>query len=208
MRIPSTTPLLWFAAALIPMMVSQLVRLHQTEPMAWFFWDYIGRVGALAVLALIPSARAVAFKHERLAVSQWEAALRIILWLVLIDIALKWVGPVINAVIPGTKLGAYPAARGWLYAFDLVFGLVLVAYHEEIVFRRMARHAFQGWLGDGAAMVFVTSLVFAGYHWWSGIGNIMVAFMLGVLLMMAYRRFDALWPVVAAHYLIDMGAFV
>jgi len=102
----------------------------------------------------------------------------------------------------------YPVSHGWLYAFDLIVGLVLVAYHEEIVFRRVARHVFQKWLGDGYAMIVATSLLFAAYHWWSGIGNICSAFLLGVGLMLAYKRLGALWPVMLAHYLMDIAAFI
>ena len=93
-------------------------------------------------------------------------------------------------------------------AFDFIVGLAIVAYHEEIVFRRMARHAFLPLLGDGVAMVMVTSLLFAAYHWWSGIGNITVAFLLGIALMLAYQRLKVLWPVVTAHYLMDVVAFI
>src|SRR5712672_1907068 len=45
---------LWFMAALIPMVASQVVRLQQLDPAAWIAWDYAGRLGALAVLAAIP----------------------------------------------------------------------------------------------------------------------------------------------------------
>jgi uncharacterized protein len=56
-------------------------------------------------------------------------------------------------------------------------------------------------------MVVVTSLLFAAYHWWSGIGNICSTFLLGVVLMLAYRRLGTLWPVVLAHYFMDIAAF-
>jgi hypothetical protein len=85
----STAAPLWFAAALIPTIAAQLVRLNQTDPAAWFLWDYAGRVGALAVLAAIPSARAIAFRHEQLRISQWETGLKIIIGLVLVDFFLK-----------------------------------------------------------------------------------------------------------------------
>ena len=41
---------LWFVAALVPMVLSQIVRLEQSDPATWIFWDYAGRLGALAVL--------------------------------------------------------------------------------------------------------------------------------------------------------------
>jgi len=48
---------LWFFAALVPMVASQIVRLRQSDPAAWIFWDYAGRLGALAVLGTIAAAR-------------------------------------------------------------------------------------------------------------------------------------------------------
>ena len=90
---------------------------------------------------------------------------------------------------------------------DAVFGLALVAYSEEIVFRRCARHLFQIYLNDGYAMVVVTSILFGAYHWWTGIGNIIEAVLIGILLMLFYRRSAALWPVVLGHYVTDIVDF-
>jgi len=64
----------WFAAALVPMVVSQIVRLEQSDPATWISWDYAGRVGALAVLGAIPSARNVAFRWAGLRMTYWQAA--------------------------------------------------------------------------------------------------------------------------------------
>jgi membrane protease YdiL (CAAX protease family) len=82
-----------------------------------------------------------------------------------------------------------------------------VAYSEEIVFRRCARSAFQGYFKDDWVLVVVSSLLFGAYHWWTGIGNIAEAVLIGVLLMLFYRRSIALWPVVLAHYLTDIVDF-
>ena len=104
-------------------------------------------------------------------------------------------------------LGVYPQPSGWLYLVDVVFGIALVAYSEEIVFRRCARHLFQIYLGDSYVSVFVTSLLFGAYHWWTGVGNIAEAAMMGILLMLFLRRSEALWPVVLGHYLTDIVDF-
>jgi len=50
-------------------------------------------------------------------------------------------------------------------------------------------------------------VVACGYHWWTGIGNIVEAVSVGVLLMLFYRRSAALWPAVLAHYLTDTVDF-
>jgi uncharacterized protein len=197
----------WFVAALVPMVVSQIVRLEQSDAATWIFWDYAGRLGALAVLGAIPPARAVAFRAKRLRMSRWEAALWVV-GIVLLDHYLcGWIRRTINTALPATVLGSYPEAHGGLHIVDTVFGLALVAYSEEIVFRRCARHLFQIYLNDGYAMVVVTSVLFGAYHWWTGIGNIIEAVLIGVLLMLFYRRSAALWPVVLGHYLTDIVDF-
>jgi hypothetical protein len=33
----------WFVAALLPMIASQVLRLHQHDAASWIFWDYAGR---------------------------------------------------------------------------------------------------------------------------------------------------------------------
>ena len=199
--------LVWFVAALIPMTVSQIVRLHQLDPTAWLCWDYAGRIGALAALAAIPSARTVAFQRTRVQIGYWEAAT----WIggiVLFDHYIcGWIRRAMNAALPATVLGGYPEPLGWIHALDVVFGLALVAYSEEIVFRRCARHLFQIYLDDGYALVVVTSILFGAYHWWTGIGNIVEAVLIGILLMLFYRRSAALWPVILAHYLTDIVDF-
>jgi hypothetical protein len=113
----------------------------------------------------------------------------------------------LNTALPATVLGGYPESHGWLHTVDVVFGLALVAYSEEIVFRRCARHVLQIYLNDGYVLVVITSILFGAYHWWTGIGNIVEAVLIGVLLMLFYRRSAALWPVVLAHYLTDIVDF-
>jgi membrane protease YdiL (CAAX protease family) len=198
---------LWFVAALAPMVLSQIVRLQQSDPATWIFWDYAGRLGALAVLGAIPSARTVAFQWERLRIALWEAAFWIV-GIVLVDHYLcGWIRRAINTALPATVLGGFPETHGRLHIVDAVFGLALVAFSEEIVFRRCARHLFRIYLNDGCALVLVTSILFGAYHWWTGIGNIIEAVLIGVLLMLFYRRSSALWPVVLAHYLTDVVDF-
>jgi membrane protease YdiL (CAAX protease family) len=188
------------------MVTSQIVRLHQSQVANWIFWDYAGRVSALAILAAIPAARAVAFRWDKRQMSLWE----ITLWILVILIAERisqWASHFINATFQMTVLGTYPRLSGWLYLIDLGLGLALVAFSEEIIFRRCARHVLQPYLGDGNVALVVTSLAFGCYHWWAGLGNVVAATMIGILFMLMLKRSTALWPVVLAHYVIDMLAF-
>jgi len=193
----------WFLAALAVLAVSQIARLHQIDPAAWLVCDYAGRIGALIVLAIVPSARRVAFARRPGKLAWWRLSLWIV-GFVLFD-RLLWRG--LGDFLPKGAIAGMPPPAGWLRVFDLTFGLVLVAYSEEIVFRRCARHVVADGLGDGAAMVIVTSILFAAYHWWTGIGNIVVVGIVGVYAMIFYQRSEAIWPVVVGHYLTDLVVF-
>jgi membrane protease YdiL (CAAX protease family) len=113
----------------------------------------------------------------------------------------------IGAALPMTALGRYPSPHGWLRLVDLTFGLALVTLSEEIVFRRYARHMLLRHLGDGPLLVLATSLLFGAYHWWTGLGNMISVSIVGALFMLFYQRSGALWPVVLAHYLVDLYFF-
>ncbi len=139
------------------------------------------------------------------------AAWKVVLWIAGIVVADHyvggWVRRTINTALPATVLGSYPQLSGGLYLVDVVLGIALVAYSEEIVFRRCARHVFKTHLGDGYRLAFVTSFLFGAYHWWTGVGNIVEAAMMGVLLMLFFQRAHALWPMVLGHYLADIADF-
>jgi membrane protease YdiL (CAAX protease family) len=137
--------------------------------------------------------------------------LEVPVWIVGIVLADQFVGGWLrrtgNGLLPATVLGSYPEPSGWLFWVDTIFGLALVAFSEEVVFRRAARAAFAPYVGDGWRLVLVTSLVFGAYHWWTGIGNVLEAAFMGVLFMLFLQRSGALWPVVLSHYLTDVVDF-
>jgi len=196
---------LWFVVVFVPMVLSQIIRLHQTSAVSWLICDYAGRIGALLLLAAIPAARVVAFRRRPLLISWWETMLWIILFVTvfttveprLVNYGTRW--------FPHIQVGHYPSLHGGLRLFDLTAGLALVACQEEIVFRRCAREVFAGW-GD-APMIGLTAFIFAAYHWWSGIANMIGVFVFGVCAMLFLKRTGALWPIVLAHFLVDLIHF-
>ena len=202
-----TRPLIWsFVLTLMALVASQVMRLHQDQSASWLLWDYAGRIAALTVLAALPSARVAAFRISKRQISLFE----IVLWIVgicLLGGFGQWPRHLINAAFPETVLGVYPHPTGWLNAFDLVFGLALVAASEEIIFRQYIRRAFEPYLGNGVFALLTTSVLFGAYHWWAGLGNVLLATTIGIFLMLMLRRSGALWPVVLAHYLVDLIVF-
>jgi membrane protease YdiL (CAAX protease family) len=205
--VPAVRPIIvWLLLVLCFEVAVQIIRLQQTDPAAWLFWDYIGRVGTLLLLAINPDMRAAAFRRERLQIS-----LAIVINWGLLLIPISWAalafGHICGALLPDMRLGFYPRPEGWLRFFDLTFGIALVAWHEEIVFRRVMRQALQN-LGEGPATLLASSVLFGAHHWWTGLPNMINAGVFGLVLMRVYCRSGALWPLVAIHYLADFWAFV
>jgi hypothetical protein len=203
---PAAVPV-WFLAAVAPMLVSQAVRLCQTDALSWIAWDYAGRIIALAVLAAIPGARRVAFRSERVGIAWWEVLLWVVALLAFDRIVDHAISNSLTAMFPGTRIGQYPSFHEWLFIIDIAFGLALVAYSEEVIFRRCGRAVVADLVGDNSTMVIVTAVMFASYHWWTGIGNMTAAMVFGTLAMLLYRRAGMLLPVVLSHYLCDVLNF-
>jgi membrane protease YdiL (CAAX protease family) len=204
---PSRRFLIWFLAALLPMVGSQLLRLQQSEPALWLLCDYAGRLGMIAVLMAIPGARVMAFRRETASFDAGQIAIWIIvLWMIQFFL-IATTQAALSYLVPVPRLGFYPATQGLLHWFDITAGLVLAAYSEELLFRRVARTAFGSILGDGWLMIAVTSILFGGYHWWTGLWNMLGAAATGALFMVFYRRAGVLWPVVTVHYVIDFMIF-
>jgi membrane protease YdiL (CAAX protease family) len=197
----------WLLAAVAPMLMSEIVRLRLLDPLAWIACDYVGRIIALSVLVVVPAARRIAFAGEPMRRWWWEVALWVIGLVAFDRIVDHAVSDAVNTIYPGTRLGEYPSPRGLLFAVDISIGLALVAYSEEVIFRRCARVALAKFIGDGWAIVLVTAALFAAYHWWSGVGNIAATMLFGVAAMLCYRRLGVLSPVVLAHYLCDAANF-
>ena len=195
---------IWFLLALAPAVASQVVRMRQTDPVAWVACDYAGRLGTLAVLAVIPAARSVAFARGTREVGWSE----LIMWIagllafeLIIARSIAWM---IDAVIPGTQLTTTSSLPDWLYPVDVTFGIALVAYQEEVVFRRCARAVFSKTLRDGTMMVIASALLFGCYHWSRGLGTIISAALFGIVAMCFYLRAGVLWPLVLVHYVTDV----
>ncbi|HWA48770.1 MAG TPA: CPBP family intramembrane glutamic endopeptidase [Dongiaceae bacterium] len=192
-----------FFAILAMSVCFQLWRMSQADAAAWLSVDYLMRATALIALAVARPTRHLAFKTRPLQIGKAELAawfLGAATLAALYGYEPPW--HVVEAWSPDIRLDFPPRTRGVLHFIDLTFGLALVAIHEEIFFRRVARAVLRP-LGDGVAMIAISSVIFGLFHWWTGLPNIVLATVTGAFLMLLYRRAGALWPAVLAHYLID-----
>lgn len=181
----------------------QFWRLNQADAAAWLSIDYLMRTAVLIALAAARPTRHIAFKTRPIQIEKTE----LVAWFLGVAVLAAICGHeplwrTAEASVPDIRLDFPPRTTGILHFIDLTFGLMLVAIHEEIFFRRVARIVFRP-LGDGIGMVAASSMIFGLFHWWTGLPNMLLATAAGVFLMLLYRRAGALWPAVLAHYLID-----
>ncbi|MFI6350993.1 CPBP family intramembrane glutamic endopeptidase [Streptomyces sp. NPDC050560] len=132
-------------------------------------------------------------------------------------------GAGVAAVIGGIGIGFYLAARGlgfnltvvpealpdvWWKFPVLVLSAVQNAVLEEVIvvgylLRRL------GQLGWGPMGALAASAVLRGsYHLYQGVGGFLGNVAMGVVFVLLYRRWGRVGPLVAAHSLLDIGAFV
>jgi membrane protease YdiL (CAAX protease family) len=196
-----------FAAVLAPMIACQIVRLYQPDALHWVLWDYASRLSGLTVIALIPEVRSVAFRLENLRMKR----LFVLLWiigLVLLDRLPIHLGIVyFNYQFPEFVVRSYPYTYGVLHLIDITIGIALVAISEEIVFRRLAPALLAGWFRSRTTIVIGSAVMFGAYHWSTSAGNAIGAAAIGVPMMIFYLRAGVLWPVIIAHYLMDLVYF-
>jgi membrane protease YdiL (CAAX protease family) len=182
----------------------QLIRLQQVDAESWLICDYAGRILILAWLASDRTLRGIVYRRERVRESYALPINGILYFLPLLLIS-TGLGEAASHLLGDHRLGTIPRPTGWLRALDLTCGIALVAVHEELVFRRLARHLMQP-LGDGWLSLVLSAVLFGAFHWWAGTTVVVKAMIYGVALMLIYRRGGVLWPCVAIHYCADLWA--
>ncbi|MEV5609946.1 type II CAAX endopeptidase family protein [Streptomyces sp. NPDC052225] len=132
-------------------------------------------------------------------------------------------GAVIAAVIGSTGIAFYLAARGlgfnltvvpealpdvwWKFPVLILSAVQNAVLEEVIVVGYLLRRLGQlGWT-PGSALV-ASSVLRGSYHLYQGIGGFFGNLAMGVVFVWLYRRWGRVGPLVVAHSLLDIGAFV
>ncbi|MFE9097474.1 CPBP family intramembrane glutamic endopeptidase [Streptomyces sp. NPDC007264] len=132
-------------------------------------------------------------------------------------------GAAVAAVIGSTGVAFYLAARGfganltvvpealpdvwWKYPVLVLSAVQNAVLEEVIVVGYLLRRLGQlGW-GPGAALV-ACSMLRGSYHLYQGVGGFLGNMAMGVVFVWLYRRWGRVGPLVVAHSLLDIGAFV
>lgn len=132
-------------------------------------------------------------------------------------------GAAVAAVVGSTGIAFYLAARGlgfnltvvpealpgvWWKHPVLILSAIQNAVVEEVIvvgylLRRLDR---LGW--TPAAALAACAALRGSYHLYQGIGGFVGNLAMGVLFVYLYRRWGRVGPLVAAHALLDIGAFI
>ncbi|TDT39251.1 hypothetical protein EV562_104495 [Streptomyces sp. BK208] len=132
-------------------------------------------------------------------------------------------GAAVAAVIGSTGIAFYLAARGlgfnltvvpealpdvwWKYPVLILSAVQNSVLEEVIVVGYLLRRLDQlGW-GTGASLA-ASSVLRGSYHLYQGIGGFVGNMVMGVVFVHLYRRWGRVGPLVVAHSLLDIGAFV
>ncbi|MDT9701122.1 type II CAAX endopeptidase family protein [Streptomyces sp. P17] len=132
-------------------------------------------------------------------------------------------GAAVAAVIGSSGIAFYLAARGlgfnltvvpealpdvwWKYPVLVLSALQNAILEQVIVVGYLLRRLQQlGWT-PGRALV-ASSVLRGSYHLYQGIGGFLGNMVMGVVFVYLYRRWGRLGPLVVAHSLLDIGAFV
>ncbi|MCQ9134002.1 MULTISPECIES: type II CAAX endopeptidase family protein [Streptomyces] len=132
-------------------------------------------------------------------------------------------GAAIAAVIGSTGIAFYLAARGlgfnltvvpealpdvwWKFPVLIMSALQNAILEEVIVVGYLLRRLDRlGWT-PGTALV-ASAVLRGSYHLYQGIGGFIGNMVMGVVFVLLYRRWGRVGPLVVAHSLLDIGAFV
>ncbi|MEV6616350.1 type II CAAX endopeptidase family protein [Streptomyces sp. NPDC051051] len=132
-------------------------------------------------------------------------------------------GAAIAAGVGSSGIAFYLAARGlgfnltvvpealpdvwWKYPVLILSALQNAILEEVIVVGYLLRRLGQlGWTPVGALAA--SSVLRGSYHLYQGIGGFVGNMVMGVVFVYLYRRWGRVGPLVVAHSLLDIGAFV
>ncbi|MFE6281561.1 CPBP family intramembrane glutamic endopeptidase [Streptomyces sp. NPDC057877] len=132
-------------------------------------------------------------------------------------------GAMVAAVIGSSGIAFYLAARGlgfnltvvpealpevwWKYPVLILSAIQNAVVEEVIVLAYLLRRLGQlGW--SPMAALTGSSVLRGSYHLYQGIGGFIGNMVMGVVFVYLYRRWGRVGPLVVAHSLLDIGAFV
>jgi membrane protease YdiL (CAAX protease family) len=192
-----------------PYLLNDFANIHVHSPVPWLACDYGSRVVSLGCLAWLLRRGDLGWPDLQLRHPGWARLAGVTLVATAVGVLfLLGPGPLVQALWPQTQLGSIPPiGPEWLRCADYIGGLALVALSEEVVFRGLFPRVIVRAGGSPLVALLVSSAVFGLVHWSLGAGVALHAALLGLLFGLCAQVGRSLWPVIVAHYVVDLVAF-
>ena len=187
--------------ALIPFFANDLLFLVSEGAPQWLAIDYATKIVVLALLLGPSVMRAIALQAEPTQMRLYAIVLFAMLAFGLALASDHYVRGWLDYLLPQTILFSYPPIGDpALYWFDMTFGLALTAVSEELAFRKVLWHWLRPRLASTTTLYFLSAALFGLCHWSHGVGSVVSAFLIGLVLMGLYRRTGRIEVSMAVHY--------
>ncbi|MEF2229427.1 MAG: type II CAAX endopeptidase family protein [Pseudodesulfovibrio sp.] len=192
------------ALAYLPYYLNDFVNIWVTDYVTWVWLDYAQRLLAVAVAFWALRRGDVTRADLGLGRIPWPAFLK---WTALTATAamayLCLSEFVLAPHFPKGSLGSVPFdPASPLFLFDLLFGLLLVGFSEELVCRGLTLSVLKQRLPIPAVTV-VSALLFSLMHWSLSAHTLVDAFVYGLIFVPATLATGVIWPGVAVHFLVN-----
>jgi membrane protease YdiL (CAAX protease family) len=200
----------WFAwlaviLAVGPFVIKRIILLGDHEDyVVWLTIDYVAR--CVSLLGVMLGFRSGLIERTKFRAG-WFVSGVVLAGLLSAQLAEQTlIYPILQDNLNYLRLSSMPQITDVnVRAADLVFGLLLVAVSEELVFRRLMFSMFGS--KKFVSVTFLSALIFALIHLTSGIADTINAFIHGILLGSAFWITRRVSVCIVSHYLIDLKIF-
>jgi len=189
---------------LAPFYINDFFLIEAKTADMWLWVDYASRILALALLFLVAADWRQALRENGIGNLPKSALAFVAATAIGLGVT-SLLEPWIDARFPFAALQAFPGYdNDRQRMLDLTLGIALVALSEEVIFRWYLDKALSGLIGSKSISLIVGAAFFGLIHWSQSLAGIAGAFVIGLAFGAIYRQSGSIWPLVIAHYVIDV----
>lgn len=172
----------------------------------WLVFDYGSKLAALAVVIVPSSIKTKIILSKNINIIYVKLlSLLLIIALILYH---HYIFGYISDAFSFSVLYRFPEIEDpAVHGFDLIFGLILTAYIEEHLFRRLLWSELRHRGFQNRSAILISAAIFAFAHWVSGLATVFNAFLFGVLLSLLYTRTGRFFSIFLVHYAVNFYVF-
>jgi len=201
-------PTALFVVVLVFWMLEELAKIRLSNTPEMYVWDYVHRLLTLSAIFAYAPLRRLALATPGAVASVPVSVLACLMTLLACRPVSVKLAEWMSAWSPDAELYRWAQISDLaLYWFDLSIGLVLVAYSEELIFRKLMWESLRRRVSGPLLPALISAGVFSLAHWATGVDNMAFNFISGLAFWAAYRLTGRLSVPVAAHYLSGLYGF-